>query len=355
MKILDLYIGRNYLKFFLVVIIIPGILFSFFELLSQLDSVGKGTYSLRDALVFITLTSPKRFMDLVPVTALLAGIIALGRMADHAELVAMEAAGMSSLRISMSVLGACGLVMAAAVLAGEFIVPPMEQSARIMRAQALSTRGVTFSQKGFWARRNNSFIHVNRLIGKDAAEDIDIFTFDGGGNLKSFIHAGNAAISGEDHWILNDVTKKTIKGMEVETNPVSRMDLESFLSRDQVSVLELPPESLSTPDLMDYIQALKKNGQNADHYQLALWRKVSQPLATGAMAMLALSFVFGSTRRRSAGLRITMGSFIGIALYFFDQITMHVGLLIGLKPFIVAFIPFTVICATAFIRLRRTA
>ena len=355
MKILDLYIGRNYLKFFLVVIIIPGILFSFFELLSQLDSVGKGTYSLQDALVFITLTAPKRFVDLAPITALLAGIVALGRMADHGELVAMEASGMSSARISMSVLGACSLIMAAAVLSDEFLIPPMEQSAALLRAQALSTKGVTFTQKGFWARRKNSFIHVKRLIGKDAAEDIDIFAFDGRGNLKSFIHAGNAAISSGDHWILNNVTKKTIKGMEVETTPVSRMDLESFLSRDQVSVLELPPESLSTPDLIDYIQALNKNGQNSDHYQLALWRKVSQPLSTGAMAMLALSFVFGSTRRRSAGLRITIGSFIGIALYFFDQITMHVGLLMGLKPVIVAFIPFTVISATAFIRLGRTA
>ena len=104
---------------------------------------------------------------------------------------------------------------------------------------------------------------------------------------------------------------------------------------------------------MDYIQALEKSGQNADHYRLALWRKLSQPLSTGAMVMLALSFVFGSTRKKSAGLRITIGSLVGIALYFFDQITMHAGLLLGLNPAVVAFIPFGVISGAAFLRLRQ--
>ncbi len=352
MKILDLYIGKNFLKFFLVVIIIPGVLFSLFQLLSELDSVGKGTYTMWDAMIFIALTSPKRFMDLVPITALLAGIVALGRMADRSELIAMEASGLSVARITISVLGACSLIMAAAVLSNELIVPPMEQNARLMRARALSTKGVTFTQKGFWARRGQAFIHVNKLIGKDAAEDIDIFSFDAKGDLESFIHAQNGAITGKGHWILYDVTEKIVKGLDIETRTVERLTLKSFLSQDQVSALELPPESLSAQDLIDYIHALEKSGQNADHYRLALWRKLSQPLTTGAMTILALGFVFGSTRKLSAGLRITAGSFAGIALYFFDQITMHVGLLMGMRPVVVAFIPFAVISTIAFLRLK---
>ena len=353
MKILDLYIGRNFLKFFAMIIVIPGVLFGFFELLSELDVVGKGSYTMADALLFIILTSPGRFLYLVPITALLAGIAALGRMADHSELVAMEAAGLSVLRISLSVLGASGVIMAVAVVSGELLVPPLEQNARIMRARAVSVRGVTFTQKGFWARRGSSFVHVAHLIGKDAAEDIDIFSFDEKGSLKTFVHAQNAVITGKDHWVLYNVTKKVVRGMAVETGTVDHLDLESFLSQDQVSALELPPETLSTPELLDYIQALEKSGQNADHYRLALWRKMSQPLSTGAMVMLALSFVFGSIRKRSAGLRITIGSFVGIALYFFDQITMHAGLMVGLNPAVVAFIPFLVITSLALIRLRR--
>ncbi len=355
MKIIDLYIGKNFLKFFLLIIIIPVILFSFFQLLSELDSVGKGSYTLQDALLFIFLTSPKRFLDLAPITSLLAAIAALGRMADRFELVAMEASGISNPRISLSVLGTCGLIMVAFILSGEFIVPPMEQSARLMRAKALSSKGVTFTQKGFWAKRDDSFIHVTKLIGKSTAEDIDIFSFDGKGGLKNFLHAKTASISDRDMWILHDVTEKLVSGMDIKTRTVKELSLGPFLSRDQVTVLELPPESLSAKDLSDYIIALEKSGQNADSYRLALWRKVSQPLSTGAMAMLALGFVMGSTRKVGAGLRMTIGSFIGIALYFFDQITMHVGLLLGLRPCVLAFIPFLFISTLAVIRLRSPA
>ena len=355
MKILDLYIGGNYLKFFVVVLLIPGILFSLFELLSELDSVGKGSYSMADALLFIALTSPRRLIDLVPITSLLAGIVALGKMADNSELVAMEASGLSRFRISLAVLGACSVIMVAAVSAREFIVPPLEQHARVMRAQALSARGVTFTQKGFWARRNNSFIHVNKLIGKDAAEDISIFAFDDKGNLEKFIHAANAAIQGRDRWVLYHVLEKKIDGLEIKSRYIPQLDLDSFLSQDQVSAMEFPPETLSALDLLDYIHALEKSGLNADNYRLALWRKVSQPLATAAMALLALSFVFGSTRKKSAGLRITMGTFVGIILYFFDQISMHAGLLLGLEPLVVAFIPFAVVSLLALFRLRQYA
>ncbi len=353
MKILDLYIAKNYLKFFILVIAIPTILFSFFELLSQLDSVGRGSYSIKDAIIFIILTTPRRLVDLTPISTLLAGIAALGRMADHSELVAMEAAGMSRQRIIMSVIGACSLIMAAAVISSEYIVPPLEQNARLMRAQALSSKGVTFTRKGFWAHRKGSFIHVGRIMGENTAADIDIFTFDSRGNMEVFIHARNAAITGRDHWVLHDVTRKTIKGMEIQTARLDKFDLPSFMTQEQVSALELPPETLSSPELIDYIHALEKSGQNADPYRLALWRKASQPLTTEAMAMLALAFVFGSTRRRSAGFRITMGVFTGIVLYFFDQITMHVGLLAGIRPAIVAFIPFSVISSLAFLRLRQ--
>ncbi len=130
--------------------------------------------------------------------------------------------------------------------------------------------------------------------------------------------------------------------------------MESFLSRDQVSMLELSPESLSTPDLMACMQALKKKRPECGSLRAGPLEKDKSASCNRGTGHLLLSFVFGSTRRRSAGLRITIGSFIGTPLYFFDQIAMHAGLLLGLKPVTVAFIPFTIISAIAFIRLRRT-
>jgi len=354
MKIIDLYIGRNFLKYLFICLLVPTVLFRFMEFLSQLDSVGEGTYTVSSALFFVALTTPRRMLDLLPISALLGGIVALGRLADRCELVAMEACGISMLRISSSVLGTCLAVMLLAGITGDTIIPVLEQHARLSRAKALSSREITPVQKGLWARREDSYIHIHNIIGKGAASDIDIFEFDKHRGLKAFIHADRAVIRKGDQWILKDVTRKTVRGnWYISTDRIDCMELRSFLSAEQVGAFELPPDCLSTPDLMQYIDVLRENGQNTDHYLLALWRKFSVPLTTGAMALLSLTFVFGSTREIGAGLRITIGSVVGMVLYFFDQITVYVGQLLGLPPFAIAMTPVALVSGIALIRLRR--
>ena len=164
MRILDFYISRSFLKYFLLVSLILMVLFSFFELLSQLDDVGKGNYRLNNAMIFTILTLPKRLFDLMPISTLLGGIVALGILADHGELVAMEASGISILRICTTVFVTGMLLMLTSGILAEMFIPAMEQQARKSRAQAISTTGITMTRQGFWARRDNSYIHVDKML-----------------------------------------------------------------------------------------------------------------------------------------------------------------------------------------------
>jgi lipopolysaccharide export system permease protein len=274
-------------------------------------------------------------------------------MADHGELIAMEASGVSILRICTAVLVSGMLLMLTAGILAEIVVPGMEQQARKSRAQAISTSGITLTKQGFWARRDNSYIHVDNMLNEGVAANIDIFEFDDQGHLRTFTHAKNANLQDNKQWVLHGIIQKIISDSEVITKKLATLTLDSFLSADQVSVLELPPYSLSTPNLLRYISALHESGQNADQYSIALWRKLSVPLTTGAMVLLALSFVFGSTRSISAGYRITIGAIIGIVLYFADQMIMQWGLMLNMNPFITTMIPVLLISSIAFGRLRR--
>jgi lipopolysaccharide export system permease protein len=129
--------------------------------------------------------------------------------------------------------------------------------------------------------------------------------------------------------------------------------MDSFLSSEQVDVLDIPPDSLSSPDLYRYIGALRSSGQNADRYELALWRKLGVPLTTGAMVLLSLPFIFGPTRRITAGRRIMMGCFVGIVFYFGDQVIAHLGLLLSLNPIVTAMAPVLLISGIALWKLRQ--
>lgn len=352
MTILDSYIGRSFLKCFLLVLLILSVFFSIIEFLSQLDDVGKGMYRLTNAFIYVALTLPKCLIDLMPISAMLGGTLALGLLADHGELVAMQAAGISAPRICVSVFTTVLLIVITFGIIAETILPNMEQAARRTRAQALYGTGVNLTQQGFWARRQNSYIHVHKISSEGVAIGIDIFEFDPQGRLKSFTHALSANIRNNKKWIMNRIIQKVFSDQGIIIHKAVRWDMDSFLSLDQVAVLESPPYSLSTPDLIDYIKALQESGQDANKYLLALWRKLSVPLTTGAMVLFAISFIFGVNRRASTGRRITMAAFIGFALYFTDQMTMHLGLLLNLNPLITAMIPAVFIYLLALWRLR---
>ena len=354
MKTLDRYIGSSFLRSFGLIICILLVLFSFFELVSQLSDAGKGSYQISDVIIFICLTLPRRMLDLMPISTLLGGIVALGLLADHGELLAMQAGGMSIRRICLSVLATGAILMLATMILAELVVPPMDELARTRRSRALSDTGVTVTKQGFWARRGDSFIHVGKTLYDGAAADVEIFETDAGGRLEKFTHAREANILENNQWLLRGVTLKTFTDQGIVTRQIASLALDSFLSSDQVDILELPASSLSAPDLYRYIQAMEKSGQNADRYSLALWRKVSLPLTTGAMILLALPFIFGSSRKVTAGKRIVIGSFVGIALYFADQLAVHLGLLLSLRPGITAMAPVVIISSIALWRLRRT-
>lgn len=354
MRILDVYIGRTFLTYCLLIMFVLAVLLSLFELIAQLDDVGKGSYRLPNALFFVLLTLPKRILDLLPITTLLGGIVAMGTMADHGEIVGMEAAGISVPRICTTVFVTSMLLMVTAAVLAEMVVPVMEQEARKSHAQAISSdEGIDLSREGFWVRRGNSYIHVEKMLREGVAANLDIFRFDDQGQLRTYTQALNAVLQGNRQWMLHNVTERTIDDGEITTRQLSTLAIDTFLSADQVGVLGLPPYSLSTPDLIRYIEALKESGQDADPYAIALWRKISVPLATGAMALLALSFVFGSTRSISAGYRITIGSLVGIVLYFVDQMSIQWGLLLNLSPVVTAMLPVLLISGITFVRLRK--
>ncbi len=353
MRTLDRYIGTRFVQSFLVIVLILVSLFSFLELVAQLDDVGKGQYFLKDALLFVGLTLPRRMLDLVPVSTLLGSIIALGLLADKGELLGMQAAGLSVQRICWSVLATAGFVMLAAGVSSEYVVPPMEQSARTLRSQALSDQGILLTKPGFWARKGLSFIRVRNTVYGGIATDLDVYERDEQGRLRTFTHAREADIQSNKRWVLKDIRQKIIAEQTITTRDLPSLTLDLFLSPEQINLLELPADSLSPSELYRYVQALRARGQNADQYALAFWQKLAIPLTTGAMVLLSLPFVFGPLRERTAGQRIMVGSMVGIVFYLTDRIIGYLGLVLDLNPAFTALAPVAALVFVGLYLLRR--
>jgi lipopolysaccharide export system permease protein len=352
-KIIDRYIGRNTLQGFLLVLSVLVVLLSFMELLIQIKDVGKGAFQMVDAFGFVALTIPKRIVDLMPVAALLGSIVALGLLADHQELTAMQAAGISVQRIAFSVLGTSVVLMLAAVLMAEFVAPPLDQMARIRRSKAIYGKTAMMSKDGFWVRHGNAFVHVGRTLSAESAADIEVYEMDASGRLRQFIAAEEATIDGRQDWLLKGIQAKAFTEDAVEARSMQEYRLSAFLTAGQMALLQLPPDSLSLSDLWSYIRSLDERAQNSKAYALAFWQKVCLPATTGIMVLLSLTFIFGSTRTRNASQRIFMGMLTGVVFHLANQIIGHLGLILSLPPVLTTLLPVGCVLIVALRLLRR--
>lgn len=353
LKKIDRYISRNTLQGCFLMLAGLLILFSFLELLAQLNDVGKGQYQLVDAFWYVALTIPKQAVTLMPMSALLGSTVALGMMADHQELNAMQAAGISVRRISMSVVATSLILMVIAVLVSEFVAPPLDQYARLRRSEARYGKTVLISKSGFWVRQGQFLIHVGGSFSEHRASDVELFELDQAGQIRQFIHARSANFQKDQSWLLEGVSQQVVEGDVIYAKQMEKYRLEGFLTPNQVQILKLPPDSLSLSDLYAYIRNLRAREQNAKSYEHAFWQKICQPVTTSVMVLFALTFIFGSVRIRTAGKRIAIGTIVGIMFYFLIQILGYLGLLLNLPPVLTTLAPVGLILIFALRQLRR--
>ena len=313
-------------------------LFSFFDLIDQMDDVGQGFYRMQDAFYIVLLTLPRRLIQLLPFIALIGNVIALGRLALNSEIIAMRAAGLSPARISLASFKAGLYLLLLLGVLEQVVAPELQSKAIAHRLEALNQSAELGEDLGIWTRDENQVLRLGEAIRASYVRDVEIFTLDKQGLLSAYVHAQGADIISNHQWRLHDVTRKEFSGTQVNTTSSARMNWTPFLSSGQVATLTRPAESLSPVDLYRHIGYLKDTGQQYDEVSLAYWRKFGAGLIMLAMLLLSVPFVFGSIQT-GIGYRLVLAGITGICVYLLDQILSNAGLLLDLNHALVALTP----------------
>ncbi|NPB10093.1 MAG: LPS export ABC transporter permease LptG [Thermodesulfobacteria bacterium] len=351
MTILDLYLIRAFFRHFFLLVFVLALLFGFFDFLAQLEEVGHGNYTLLKALTYVFLTSGGRIYDLLPMISLLASLLSLGTLGDRNELLAMQAAGMDRHRMGLAMMAGLLVLLVIFLLGEETVFPRAEHRAWLLKARALSTRGVTPYGQGFWARDRDTFIHVEKVLGKGVLAGIEIFSFDDEGRLRRFLTAQMGKV-GDDHWLLIGVSEQEFLPHGVREKRHARLRIRAFLKTGEVKNLAVPPEFLSLSELWRSKRSLEEGGQNAYRYGLLFWQKVFVLPTAIFMLFLALSFVLRPYQERGRGFRVGAGAIFGLFVYLGEQVLAHLGLVLEWPPLVVAAAPCLFIFLLAFWRWR---
>lgn len=319
LSILERYIGMTVLRTSLLSLAVLTGLSALIRFVEQLKAVGRGSYEVVDAALFVFYSLPRDVEVFFPMAALLGGLIGMGMLASNSELVVMMAAGRSRLNIAAAVMKTAIIMMVTVMAIGEWVAPPMEAKGRLIRAQEISGGSLISAQRGVWAKDGTNFINIGEVQDTGQLNSVLIYEFDQQQQLQQVTYA-RSALFADSKWRLNQVVVTEIQDWKIVERQLPSMTWQSSLTPDKLGVVTVKPESLSITGLVDYLNYLESNQQSSQRYELALWRKVLAPLTVAVMLLVALSFIFGPLRSTSMGARILLGVVTGFGFHVTNEI-----------------------------------
>ncbi|AOI79388.1 MULTISPECIES: LPS export ABC transporter permease LptG [Burkholderia] len=352
MRLYEKYFARQiYITFIFILFAFSG-LFFFFDLISELNSVGHGNYKFGYAVLRVALQTPSRFYEIIPVAALISAIYVFAQMAANSEFTIFRVSGLATNQALRSLLKIGVPLVIVTYLIGEFVGPYADQLSERVRLQALGASVSSNFQSGVWvkdtlaARENGEqvtrFVNVGSLSPDSTISNVRIYEFDSKFQLQNVRIAQTGRYEPPGHWLLKGVTEteltpiKPVSGQPADAlNPVYRSQqvslpeyrLRSDLTPQILSVLLVSPERMSIINLFRYIQHLRENQQDTQRYDIALWRKLLYPFAVFVMLVLSLPFAYLHTRAGVVGVKVFGGIMLGMSFQLLNTLFSHIGTL----------------------------
>lgn len=355
MRLLDRYLAVTVAKSILMTLLVLTVLTFVLTFIDEMEEVGRGEYRVMDAFMVALSITPRFIYEAFPVSALIGALLGLGGMANHGELVAMRAAGVSLHHILVAVLKLGIALMLVVLLVGDLIAPVTEQYGQRLRLEKQHKQITMRSKYGFWAKDGNAVVNIRSILPGGHLKGIYIYEFSEENKLQlvTFAAKGDYLV---DKWVLRGVRQSSIAESGVSSRKLKQASWESILDPAMLSVIVVKPFMLPMWELHEYVKVMKRNNQDAANYEVAFWTKLATPIATIAMLVLTVPFVLGSLRSVSVGQRIFTGVLLGTLFYLFSRGFSFLVVVYDWYPFTVALFPVMVflLAGSFFLQRRQT-
>ena len=352
MKLLARYLTSQVVAASALVLLGLLLLFSFFDVIDEIGSVGRNNYGLGQAAVVVLLNVPGHLYEIMPVAVLIGTLLALSRLVGNSEYAVMRVSGLSNWRVAgyFSVIGV--LLSLIVLVVGEYVAPWSEQAAQ--RYKLLATHSVVAQQfrSGLWVKDRSAFINVREVMPDNTLRDIEIYGFDADGRLGWIRAAKEAHWRGGSIWDLQQVVETRFGTDGIRATRQAHQDWQSVLTPDILSVLLVAPEQMSARTLWRYVAHLKENGQKATRYELALWSKFINPFVIPIMMLIAMPFAIQGPRAGGTSTKIFIGILAGLGFHLLSRLFGHLGLLNDWPVVVVSVLPLLIFLAIALLGIR---
>jgi LPS export ABC transporter permease LptF/LPS export ABC transporter permease LptG len=343
--LLDDYVLRDffiYLGMILSAFLVLLLVFTLFELLSDI---------LRNQTPFIVVVeyllnvTPYLLYSVAPLIMLLAVLITFGLMNRSNEITAIKATGTSIYRIVTPVLIAAALLSTGLFFADQFYLPHTNKRQEALHNEIKGKPPQTYlrpDRRWIFGQHNDIYYYQFFDADRDQFANLTIFQIDPVSfDIAQRIHAERAHWSESmDRWIFEQGWQRSLNGpaiagyrtFDVSTFP-EISEAPSYFKKEVKQYSEM-----NYKELRRYIRDLQQSGFDVVRLRVQLNKKLSFPLITLIMAVLAVPFSMSAAKKGAiTGVAVAVG--IAVVYIVVTRLFEAMGDLSQLPPALAAWSP----------------
>jgi LPS export ABC transporter permease LptF/LPS export ABC transporter permease LptG len=343
--LLDDYILRDFVvhlgmivSTFLVLLLV----FTLFELLS--DILRNQTPAIVVAEYLLNVT-PYLLYSVAPFIMLLAVLITFGLMNRSNELTAIKATGTSIYRIFTPVLIAASMVAGGLFLADQFYLPHTNKRQEALHNEIKGKPPQTYlrpDRRWIFGQHNDIYYYQFFDADRNQFANLTIFQIDPANfTITQRIHADRAHWADSmNRWIYEQGWQRSLNGaaiasyrtFDVSTFP-QLSEVPSYFKKEVKQYSEMNYE-----ELRRYIRDLQQSGFDVVRLRVQLDKKLSYPLITLIMAVLAIPFSMSAAKKGAVtGIAVAVG--IAVVYTVLSRLFEAMGDVSQLPPALAAWSP----------------
>jgi len=354
MKIRDRYIAKTLLSYTMVVLVVWTSIYSFFNFLQELNNIGKEGYTILSASTYILLQLPEVAYKQASPIILLGCILGMGHLATTGQLLIFRVSGASILKITLLTLKNSLIFVLFFICVGEFLAPISSNLAKTSKSNAMGNSSASFNQQGFWIRDGSNFINVNKNIDGTLFSGITVIEVNSSNKIERVIKSENALFDGNSldmsgSEIFSVDESSSFEGISLKER--NSYDKTVSFDQDLIGSLKKEPEDLSTWTLIKQIRFLSDNKLRSGVFEVELYKRLIQPITLIAMILLAMLFIFGSTRDVTLGRKIFFGVALALSFEMLSRIASAMALSLDFSPLLGSILPSIVVMFISIILL----
>jgi LPS export ABC transporter permease LptG/LPS export ABC transporter permease LptF len=336
-RILDEYILREFIAMFALVLtgfVLLIIVFTFFDLVGD---ILRNHIALSVVGEYLLNLTPSMLYNIAPLAVLIAALVTFGVMNRNSEIIAIKATGISLYRLIVPIAIISAALAVGLFLFDQYYLPQANRKQEALRNEIKGRPTQTYlhpEQKWIMGPKPQpgepGRIYYYEFFDRDRSEfaNLSVFEFDPATfQLTRRIFAKRAVWNADiGAWDFESGWVRDVQGANVTDYRIFLKTSfpELRTTPDYFWKEAVPSDEMNFGQLDHYIHDLQQSGFDTKRLSVALWHKLSYPLITVVMAMLAIPFALSMGRRGSiAGVAVAIA--VALAYMVIDNLFGAMG------------------------------